>query len=62
MWSFKATEVTSFYGADFKPSSKQVAIREEKVKEVIRGMGDKYLLAKPIVKKQVNIQGENHGS
>jgi hypothetical protein len=41
--------MSSFYGAiSFKPTPKQVKLREQKLKEAIELLGDKYLLAKPV--------------
>jgi hypothetical protein len=45
--------MSNFYGAvSFKPTTKQVKDRERKVKEAIEILGDKYLLAKPMGKKE----------
>jgi hypothetical protein len=43
--------ITSLYGADIKPDPELVKLREEKIKAVIQTMGDKYLLAKPMERK-----------
>jgi hypothetical protein len=43
--------ITSLYGVDFKPTPEQVKSRDEKIKAIIESMGDKYLLAKPVERK-----------
>lgn len=43
--------ITSLYGADFKPTPEQAMLRDEKIKKAIEYLGDKYLLAKPVEKK-----------
>jgi hypothetical protein len=43
--------MSNFYGAvSFKPTPKQVKLREQKVTAAIAYLGDKYLLAKPVEK------------
>ena len=43
--------MSNFYGAiSFQPTSQQIAQREEKIKEAIAYLGDKYLLANNIQK------------
>jgi hypothetical protein len=43
--------MSNFYGAiSFQPTSQQIAQREEKIKEAITYLGDKYLLANNIQK------------
>ena len=45
--------MSNFYGAvSFKPTAKQIKNRAKKVKEAIEYLGDKYLLAKPMEKKE----------
>jgi hypothetical protein len=43
--------ITSLYGSELKPDPELVRIRDEKIKAVIESMGDKYLLAKPMERK-----------
>jgi hypothetical protein len=43
--------ITSLYGSELKPDPELVRIRDEKIKAVIESMGDKYLLAIPVEKK-----------
>ena len=43
--------ITSLYGSDIKPDPELVRLREEKIKAVIESMGNKYLLAKPMERK-----------
>jgi hypothetical protein len=41
--------MSNFYGAiSFQPTPKQVKVREQKLREAIEYLGDKYLLAKPV--------------
>lgn len=40
--------ITSLYGLGIEPDPELVKIREDKVKQSIQQMGDKYLLAKPV--------------
>jgi hypothetical protein len=43
--------MSSFYGAiSFKPTTQQIKDRDEKVKEAIEYLGNKYLLATPMEK------------
>lgn len=43
--------MSNFYGAiSFQPTPKQVKVREQKLKEAIEYLGDKYLLATPVEK------------
>jgi hypothetical protein len=47
--------MSSFYGAiSFKPTPRQVKEREVKVAKAIEYLGDKYLLAKPVVRTDAN--------
>ena len=59
--------IKSLYGLDIRPTAEQIKIREDKIKAAIEYLGDKYLLAKPVERKNASIpvrqtKGENHGS
>ena len=43
--------ITSLYGGNFTPDPRIVAIREKKISIVKKQLGDKYLLAVPIQRK-----------
>lgn len=43
--------IKSLYGLDFRPTTEQVQLREDKIKAAIAYLGDKYLLAKPVERK-----------
>ena len=47
-WGNMEELVTSVYGGNFTPSDEAQSRREQRVKECIAMMGDKYLLAKPV--------------
>jgi len=50
-YTIRRTKMSNFYEAiSFKPTSKQVKLREQKVIAAIAYLGDKYLLAKPVDK------------
>jgi hypothetical protein len=45
--------MSNFYGAvSFKPTTQQKKLHDKKLKEAIEFLGDKYLLAKPVEKKE----------
>lgn len=45
LWDDSAIVMKSFYGMS-SPNSQQISKRDKKVKQMIKEMGDKYLLAK----------------
>jgi hypothetical protein len=47
--------IHSLYGLK-PPTKKEQSIREKKVAEVIKKMGDTYLLAKPIKKQSIGME------
>jgi hypothetical protein len=54
--------INSLYELDIRPTKEQERIREAKIKASIEYLGDKYLLAKPVERKNLQLKGENHGS
>lgn len=51
MFNNETIVIKSLYGLDITPDPEQVKIREEKIKSVLQTMGNKYLLAKPVERK-----------
>jgi hypothetical protein len=49
MWDDTTLVIKSLYGM-LPPDPKAVKLRDKKVKEIIEQMGDKYLLAKSVLK------------
>jgi hypothetical protein len=50
MWNDKEITLTNFYELP-KPSTKSLRQREEKAKQIIEAMGDKYCLYKSVERK-----------
>ncbi len=50
MWHTESDTIfiKHFYGVDIRPDEALVSARERKVAELIKEMGDKYLLATPV--------------